>query len=91
VDPEYYRKGIGRSLLKRVLRNIGACAWLRAAKNNNAAINLYLTEGLDIVEEFEGNNYEYPCKAVTLALNPELESWKPHLKKIKNLDKTRGD
>ena len=54
VDPDYYKRGIATLLLKKVILQIGAKAWLNVAKNNIPARELYQKFGFKIAEEFMG-------------------------------------
>ena len=66
VDPDHYRKGIGRGLLKIGIREIGKSAWTIALDGNKKAIALYESEGFREEKRFEGENNGYPCICVKL-------------------------
>ncbi len=76
VDPDYYRKGIGRELLKTVLDCVGDKAYLYVAKYNEPAKGMYFSTGFKIVDAFSGRYNGYKAEALCLALKPELYSGK---------------
>lgn len=76
VDPEYYRQGIGRKLLHKVLSYLGEKAYLNVAKFNEPAKNLYFSEGFQIVQEYCSSYNGYSAYALKLAKNPALGSWR---------------
>jgi ribosomal protein S18 acetylase RimI-like enzyme len=76
VDPQYYQRGIAMKLLKKVISQIGATAWLNVAKNNLPARELYQKFGFKIAEEFVGQYNGHDVTVLRLALKPELEAWK---------------
>lgn len=76
VDPEFYRKGIGRLLVRHCLPLLGEDAWAYACGNNEPALTLYLSEGFVIESRFRGKNAGYEGDTVRIALNPEKEGWK---------------
>ena len=82
VDPNYYKTGIGTKLLEIVLPEVGEKAWLRVAKININAQELYRKFGFKVVEEFIGKYNGCNVEVLILALNPQLESWK--IKKANN-------
>jgi len=76
VDPAHYKKGIGSTLLKYVLPLIGEKAWLRVAKNNIPALELYKKFHFKIAKEYSGKyNNKIPLEVYILALDPELKAW----------------
>jgi ribosomal protein S18 acetylase RimI-like enzyme len=70
VDPAWYRRGIGRQLLRLGVQHIGPQAWTVSLAGNVAARTLYESEGFQVVEAFSGDNAGYPCSCVKLALAP---------------------
>lgn len=76
VDPAYYRRGLGRALLRHCLARLGEDAWTNACGNNHAALGLYLSEGFAIESRSIGDNAGYKGAAARLALHPEREAWK---------------
>lgn len=54
VHPAYYRKGIGRKLLQLILQRCGPIVETTALEGNGAAIQLYLSEGFEVVERRVG-------------------------------------
>lgn len=75
VDPAYYRRGIGRALLRRCCDRLGADAWALSCGNNSAAISLYQSEGFVIESRFTGENAGYEGPIVRLAMFPKRQSW----------------
>lgn len=50
VDPAYQRRGIGRALLRAVLDHaVGATVFLEVRTDNKSAIQLYRSEGFDVI------------------------------------------
>lgn len=50
VDPAHHRRGIGRALLRAVLdRARGATVFLEVRTDNDSAINLYRSEGFEVI------------------------------------------
>jgi len=50
VDPAHHHRGIGRALLRAVLdRAAGATVFLEVRTDNESAINLYRSEGFEVV------------------------------------------
>lgn len=50
VDPAYQRRGIGRALLRAVLEHAGeATVFLEVRTDNESAIQLYRSEGFDVI------------------------------------------
>lgn len=76
VDPNFYRRGIGKKLIERIINEIGEKAWLRVAQNNSNAKELYKRFGFETVEEFTGKYNEINVKVYIMAKQPELKSWK---------------
>jgi ribosomal protein S18 acetylase RimI-like enzyme len=74
VDPTYYRRGIGRRLLRLALQLIGPQAWTVVLAGNIRARRLYESEGFPVVHSYETTNAGYPCTCVQLALSPPLPS-----------------
>jgi ribosomal protein S18 acetylase RimI-like enzyme len=68
VEPDAFRKGIGRALLRQVVSSIADHPWLWSMKDNHAALALYLSEGFAIAEERATQNGGMRCTAVKLVL-----------------------
>ncbi len=68
VEPDAFRKGIGRALLRQVVGRIDGEPWLWSMNDNRAAIGLYRSEGFEITEERATQNGGMPCIAVKLML-----------------------
>ena len=54
VSPDYYRKGIGRRLLQQAIDRCGPTVSTSVLSGNDAALNLYLSEGFKIVKTKTG-------------------------------------
>ena len=67
VDPAEARKGIGRQLLRRCMREISGKACVFVLNGNQPAINLYQSEGFTIVHRFKSKNNGYPCTVLELS------------------------
>lgn len=55
VDPAYYRRGIGTSLLRHALGRIEGEAFTTVLEGNEPALHLYLRQGFEIVETKSGH------------------------------------
>lgn len=86
VDPDYYRRGIGRALLKHCLAHLSVDAWTLACGNNVAAITLYKNEGFVVESRYIGENAGYQGASARLALHPERRGWT----KPKKSERLRG-
>ncbi|TLD72538.1 GNAT family N-acetyltransferase [Phragmitibacter flavus] len=75
VDPSYYRRGIGRALLRFAVNLIGPYAWTVVLADNFRARSLYESEGFVIVRTSQGSNAGYPCTSLRLALSPSLSEY----------------
>ncbi|KAA3608746.1 MAG: N-acetyltransferase [Planctomycetota bacterium] len=75
VDPAYYRQGIGRALLRHGLDRLSKDAWTLACGNNEAALNLYRSEGFSIESRFIGRNAGYQGASARLALHVDRKGW----------------
>ena len=69
VDPDYYRRGIGRELLQAGLAHISGKAWTIALAGNHKALGLYTSAGFEEVNRYESENAGYPCTCVRLERN----------------------
>jgi ribosomal-protein-alanine N-acetyltransferase len=50
VDPAHHRRGVGRALLRAILdRARGATVFLEVRTDNESAINLYRSEGFEVI------------------------------------------
>jgi ribosomal protein S18 acetylase RimI-like enzyme len=66
IDPNHYRKGIGRELLRIGIREIGEGAWTVVLDGNKRAIALYESEGFQEEKRFDGDNNGYPCTCLRM-------------------------
>jgi len=70
IDPDYYRRGIGRKLLRMAKEAAGPKAWTVALEGNTRARALYESEGFASGMTFDGENNGYPCRCVRMDLQP---------------------
>jgi GNAT superfamily N-acetyltransferase len=54
VDPNYYRQGIGRALLRHAIARCGRTVHTTVLSGNERALYLYLGEGFKIIKTMEG-------------------------------------
>ena len=54
VLPDRYRQGIGRKLLRKAIANCQSTVYVSVLSGNDAALNLYQSEGFEIVETKTG-------------------------------------
>lgn len=66
VHPEFQRRGIGRSLLRAALAYCGPKAEVTQIAGNTAALRLYQSEGLKIVEERSGSMRGFAASFIRL-------------------------
>lgn len=76
VNPDCYRRGIAKKLLRFILVIIGSKAYVNIPKFNEKAKNLFANQKFKFVEEFEDEYNGYKIIYDKYALNPELSSWK---------------
>lgn len=69
VAPAFYRRGIGRQLLRWGIQCIGPQAWTIALAGNSRARKLYESEGFRVIRTYEGQNAGYRCMCLKLALS----------------------
>ncbi len=55
VDPEFYRRGVGRALVRHVKAVLAPTIQIEMLEGNNPALELYLSEGFTVKERVEGN------------------------------------
>lgn len=70
VHPDYYRRGIGRTLLQAALEEVSGEAWTIVLAGNEPALALYAAEGFREVARFESENAGYPCTCVRMTRWP---------------------
>ena len=71
VDPDVYRRGIGRRLLRHAVAQCGPEVTTEALSGNQAAIQLYQSEGFEIVETRTGRltgNEQFSATGHTMRL-----------------------
>lgn len=54
-DPQIYRQGIGRALLRHALAHTNPGVRTEVLEGNEPALSLYLSEGFEITKRVEGN------------------------------------
>ena len=72
VLPDRYRQGIGRRLLRQATANCSSVVYTSVLAGNNAALNLYQSEGFEIVETKTGKlsgNERFSATGHILQLN----------------------
>ncbi|MEM1256204.1 MAG: GNAT family N-acetyltransferase [Cyanobacteria bacterium P01_H01_bin.21] len=75
VSPDHYRKGIGRLLLQQAISRCGKTVGTSVLSGNDAALNLYLSEGFKIIETKTGKlsgNESFPATGHILELDKPL-------------------
>lgn len=75
VSPSHYRQGIGRLLLRHAINRCGKTVGTSVLSGNDAALQLYLSEGFQIVETKTGRlngNEAFPATGHMLELNKQL-------------------
>ncbi len=71
VHPDHYRCGIGRQLLRYAVQWCGSVVTTQALAGNTAAIELYTSEGFEVVETRTGKlsgNERFPATGVEMRL-----------------------
>ncbi len=69
VDPAYYRKGVGRSLLRFAIEKFENEVVVEVLSGNQPAIQLYLNEGFQVIERRKGKlegNETYDAEGLIL-------------------------
>ncbi len=72
VCPDHYRRGIGRRLLQEAITRCGSAIQTSVLSGNDAALQLYLSEGFQIIETKTGKlngNEQFPATGHILELN----------------------
>jgi ribosomal protein S18 acetylase RimI-like enzyme len=72
VSPDYYRRGIGKRLLRQAINRCGKIVSTSVLSGNNAALQLYLSEGFKIIETKTGKlngNESFPATGHILELD----------------------
>jgi GNAT superfamily N-acetyltransferase len=72
VSPDRYRGGIGRTLLRQAIDRCGKVVHTSVLSGNDVALNLYLSEGFEIVETKTGKlngNEQFPATGHILRLD----------------------
>ena len=57
VDPDSYRRGIGRALLHHAIENAGLTLTLEVLEGNGPALQLYGSEGFQVLRRVDGALY----------------------------------
>ncbi|MEM8613656.1 MAG: N-acetyltransferase [Cyanobacteria bacterium P01_H01_bin.105] len=55
VHPKFYRKGIGRALLRHAVADSESAMEIELLEGNTPALELYLSEGFKVVKRIEGS------------------------------------
>jgi ribosomal protein S18 acetylase RimI-like enzyme len=72
VDPRHYRRGIGRCLVRAVVKASPNPLSLEVLVGNDAALSLYRSEGFSVIEQVSGKlagNESFPAAAYVLRFN----------------------
>lgn len=72
VDPCHYRQGIGRHLVRAVVKASPNALTLDVLVGNEAALSLYLSEGFCVIKQLSGKlagNERFPATAHILRFN----------------------
>lgn len=54
VDPKFYKKGVGRALVRHAIADSASAIELELLEGNTPALKLYLSEGFKVVKRVEG-------------------------------------
>ena len=54
VDPQFYKKGVGRSLVRHAIADSTSAMELELLEGNTPALKLYLSEGFKVIKRIEG-------------------------------------
>lgn len=54
VNPECYRKGVGRALIQHAVKESAPTMKIELLEGNTPALRLYLSEGFKVIERIEG-------------------------------------
>ena len=55
VDPKFYRRGVGRALIRHVVADSAPEVEIELLEGNTPALELYLSEGFKVVKRIEGS------------------------------------
>ncbi|TQV68217.1 GNAT family N-acetyltransferase [Denitrobaculum tricleocarpae] len=55
VDPKFYRRGVGRALVRHAMSASAPIIQIEVLEGNRPALELYLSEGFKVVKRVEGN------------------------------------
>ncbi len=55
VDPKFYRRGVGRALVRHAVSASAPTMQIEVLEGNRPALELYLSEGFKVVKRVEGN------------------------------------
>ncbi|MEO0535798.1 MAG: N-acetyltransferase [Cyanobacteria bacterium P01_A01_bin.123] len=54
VDPKFYRKGVGRALVRHAVADSATTLEIETLEGNTPALGLYLSEGFKVIKRVEG-------------------------------------
>ncbi|MEM9907739.1 MAG: GNAT family N-acetyltransferase [Cyanobacteria bacterium P01_D01_bin.44] len=54
VDPKFYRKGVGRALVRQAVADSEPTMEIELLEGNTPALELYLSEGFKVIKRIEG-------------------------------------
>ncbi|MEM0982300.1 MAG: N-acetyltransferase [Cyanobacteria bacterium P01_H01_bin.58] len=73
VDPQFYKQGVGRSLVRHAVADSTSAMELEVLEGNTPALKLYLAEGFKVVKRREGRligNEEFVASGLLLRHEP---------------------
>ncbi|MEM9005891.1 MAG: N-acetyltransferase [Cyanobacteria bacterium P01_F01_bin.86] len=73
VDPQFYRQGVGRSLIRHVVADSTSAIELEVLEGNTPALKLYLSEGFRVIRRIEGKlegNEDFAAVGLVLRHEP---------------------
>lgn len=76
VDPQFYKQGVGRSLVRHAIADSTAAMELEVLEGNTPALKLYLSEGFKVVKRSEGRlvgNEEFTATGLVLRHEPSAQ------------------
>lgn len=79
VDPQSYKKGVGRSLVRHAIVDSASAIELEVLEGNTPALRLYLSEGFKVVKRSEGKlvgNEEFAAVGLVLRHEPSANRFR---------------
>ena len=69
VDPQFYKRGVGRSLIRHAVADSTSAIELEVLEGNTPALKLYLSEGFKVIKRVKGKlagNEEFAAVGLVL-------------------------